>query len=117
MGKLLTIGIIVLIIGVAAAIFAFKILPTGPKDLTTGAVAGTEKTGTTETDAEENAGLAGIEEGMTESKVKELAGEPLEKQTTKTAKGNTIEYWYYQSGDTVYQIGFSEGEVSVVRKY
>jgi hypothetical protein len=55
-------------------------------------------------------------EGMTMDKVKDLAGDPVDKQTITTPKGNTIEYWYYQK-DGTWQIGFSNEVVSVVRKY
>jgi hypothetical protein len=55
---------------------------------------------------------------MTKSQVISLVGEPIEKQTIKTPRGNTIEYWYYEdSNKDVWQIGFSEEKVSVVRKY
>jgi len=62
--------------------------------------------------------LEAITEGLSTSKVLDLLGEPTDKQTVTTPKGNVIEYWYYtDSNKNVWQIGFSADEVSVVRKY
>ncbi|MEM2874276.1 MAG: outer membrane protein assembly factor BamE [Candidatus Nanoarchaeia archaeon] len=112
MNKLLWLGIIVLMIGITAAIFTFKSLsPLNPADTATGAAINTP-TGELSTTAK----LSEIEVGMTKIQVQKLAGEPIEKQTI-TVKGDVIEYWYYECGSDVYQIVFSGGKVSAVRKY
>lgn len=62
--------------------------------------------------------LEAITEGLSKSKVTDLLGEPTEKQTVTTPKGNVIEYWYYtDSSNQVWQVGFSDDAVSVIRKY
>jgi hypothetical protein len=56
--------------------------------------------------------------GMSKDTVVALVGEPTDKQTVTTPKGNVVEYWYYSdSNNNVWQVGFSNGKVSVVRKY
>ena len=118
MNKLLLLGIFVLAIGIGIAALAFKMLPDGTTDLATGAVTGTPDA---EDTIAEKAGsvvdFSKIQEDMTEKQVTAIAGKPLEKQASKTAKGSDIEYWYYEQGKDVWQIGMSEGKVSVVRKY
>jgi len=118
MNKLLLLGIIVVTIGLSAAFLAFKFLP-AENDLVTGAVLDTKGAEMNLT-VENPDGTKGypdkIVEGMTMDKVKDLAGEPVDKQTITTPKGNIIEYWYYQK-DGTWQIGFSNEVVSVVRKY
>jgi hypothetical protein len=55
---------------------------------------------------------------MSKADVTALVGEPTDKQTITTPKGNVIEYWYYtDSSNQVWQIGFDSIGVSVVRKY
>jgi hypothetical protein len=125
MNKLLLLGIIVVTIGLSAAFLAFKFLP-ADKDLATGAAIDTKgaevnltvenPNEATEPQAETKGYPDQIVEGMTMDKVKTLAGEPVDKQTITTPKGNIIEYWYYQK-DGTWQIGFSDEVVSVVRKY
>lgn len=62
--------------------------------------------------------LEAITEGLSTSKVSDLLGGPIDKQTITTPKGNTIEYWYYtDSNNHAWQIGFSGDMVSVIRKY
>ena len=58
-----------------------------------------------------------IKEGLTKQEVLGLGGEPQNKQTVTTAKGNVLEYYYYECGKDVYQVGISLDEVSSVRKY
>jgi hypothetical protein len=125
MNKLLLLGIIVVTIGLSAAFLAFKFLP-AENDLATGAVLDTKGAEvnltvenpdeTAEPQAETKGYPDKIVEGMTMDKVKDLAGDPVDKQTITTPKGNTIEYWYYQK-DGTWQIGLSNEVVSVVRKY
>ena len=126
MNKLLLLGIIVITIGLSAAFLASKFLPS-EKDLVTGAVLDVEGANinltvanpdeNTESQAETKGYPDKIVEGMTMHKVKDLAGEPVEKQTITTPKGNIIEYWYYAKGEDVWQVAFSDDAVSVVRKY
>ncbi len=129
MNKLLLLGIIVVTIGLSATFLAFKFLP-AEKDLATGAVLDTKGAEVNltvinpnetaqqvaEPQAETNGYPDQILEGMTADKVKELAGEPVDKQTITTPKGNIVEYWYYQK-DGTWQIAFSDNVVSAVRKY
>ena len=115
MSKILIIGAVVLVVAIAAALITFKILP---EDSTTGAA--TDIPSPTDDSAEESSdtNFPEITESMSKDQVKELAGDPVETQTVKTPKGNTVEYWYYESGDTVYQVAFdSSNTVSAVRKY
>lgn len=62
--------------------------------------------------------LEGITEGLSADKVVDLLGAPTEKQTVTMPKGNMIEYWYYtDSTGHNWQIGFSNDEVAIVRKF
>jgi outer membrane protein assembly factor BamE (lipoprotein component of BamABCDE complex) len=123
MSKLLLIGVIAALVAGVLAVGYFSL---SGDDSVTGAVTGTEPEVADEAEETEEAeepaaapgNLADIKEGMSKSQVLEIGGEPLEKQTTKTAKGSTVEYWYYESGDDVYQVAFdSTNTVSVVRIY
>ena len=62
--------------------------------------------------------FAAIAEGFTKDKVLSLLGEPIDKNIVTTAKGNEVEYWYYNdSNSNIWQIGFSNGKVSVIKSY
>lgn len=113
--KKLIIGIVVIALIIVGGFFAAKLLKSS--DNTTGAI--TEIPGENEQTATVDVSkLSDITEGMSADDVVALVGEPTEKQTTTTAKGHPITYWYYtDSNNEVWQIGINDDEVQVVRKY
>jgi hypothetical protein len=126
MNRLLMLGIFVLAIGISATVLAFHFLPSGDDGITGAAVGETDNENVAEDVQEQSAEpqetqTSGypdqIQEGMTMDAVRELAGEPLEKQAVTSIKGNIVEYWYYQNGEDVWQIAFSDSIVTAVRKY
>ena len=119
--KILIIGVAVLVVAVVLGVITFKILPSNSsiKEPITGAAIEESKSDEeVKEESADNSVLAQIKEGMYRDDVVKIAGEPVDKQTIKTPKGNSVEYWYYESGNTVYQIAFDDtSTVSVVRKY
>jgi hypothetical protein len=120
--KKLIIAIVVIVVVIIGGFFAMKYIKgsegaaTGQLTEIPGANAGNTAGGTVvKVDASK---FSEITESMSASDVVKLVGEPNEKQTTTTAKGHPITYWYYtDSNNKVWQIGISNNEVQVVRKY
>ncbi len=119
MNKKLILAIVVIAIVVIGGFFAMKYMKGSEESAVTGKLTEVPET------KEETSGTAAdgskfseITESMSSGDVVALVGEPSEKQTTTTAKGNAITYWYYtDSSKNVWQIGISNNEVQVVRKY
>lgn len=117
LNKKLLIGIVVIVLIIVVGFFATKSF--NGNTITTGAIAepgenaGAAANGTTA----DSSKFLEITESMSAADVVSLVGEPMEKQTTTTAKGHPIEYWYYEAGGKVWQIGISNNEVQVVRSY
>ena len=114
MDKKLLLGIIAVIVIVAIGFFSLK-----GSDNTTGAATEVpeENAGGTQETSADSSKFSEITEGMSKADVTALVGEPSEKQNSKTSKGNPIEYWYYEAGEDIWQIGISNDEVQVVRTY
>ena len=119
LNKKLILAIVVIAIVVIGGFLAMKYMKGGEESTVTGKL--TEVPETKEETSEptlDSGKFSEITESMSADDVVTLVGEPSEKQTTTTAKGNAITYWYYtDSNDEVWQIGISNNEVQVVRKY
>ena len=118
--KKLLLAIVVIAIIVIAGAFIYMTYFKGSSDNTTGQLTEVPEP---ETDEAAETGVdsgkfSEITEGMSTDDVIALVGEPTDKQATTTAKGHAIVYWYYtDSNDDVWQVGISNDEVQVVRKY
>ncbi len=118
MNKKLLIAIVVIVL-VIIGVFLFMTYGKGG-DNTTGAATEVPEENADETPETGTDGgkFSEITEEMSKADVVDLIGEPTDKQTITTPKGNVIEYWYYtDSSNQVWQVGFDSVGVSVVRKY
>jgi flagellar basal body-associated protein FliL len=114
--KKLLIAVVVIVLVAIVGIFLF-VRSHGSTGAVTG-VPGENNSNTAEETQTDASKFSEIKEDMTEDAVITLVGTPYDKQTVKTPRGNIIEYWYYtDNNNDVWQIGFSSGTVSVVRKY
>ncbi len=120
MNKKLLIAIVVIVLAIIG-VFLVMTYHKGSSDNTTGAatkVPNENANGTVTETGADSSKFSEITEEMSKADVVDLIGEPTDKQTITTPKGNVIEYWYYtDSSDQVWQIGFDSIGVSVVRKY
>jgi outer membrane protein assembly factor BamE (lipoprotein component of BamABCDE complex) len=65
-----------------------------------------------ENDAQYRANIKKVKLGMTADEVRDIMGEPRDKQTTRSAYGNSS-FWYFGT----YQLGFDDGKLTSKNRF